>query len=740
MGRRKLSTWKHLVWTVFADCVLRAAVCLAAAAAVGGEEGQVLPQLVSIRDVLADVNAPARRFVMVRGVVIWRVGSGLIMQDESGGIWVDTFRDAPQPITLECDPAILERLAPGLEIEVIGWTNRGGFSPNILPATIRILETKPEPEPRPLEPERFFSGADDCMRVRVECLIQGVRENGSEWQLAAETVGRRFTAVVPKWVIASRPDHLVDAKVGLVGVAATQFNTRGEHRGTRLLIAHANDVAIVQPAVGTPFEAKEVPLHAIAQYAPDPTDGHRIRTQGIVTFSEPGRFLYLQAGMMGVRVETSSVEPFALGDVVQAAGFVDRSREVAGLVEAVVRPFESGRPLMPIRIAPDAIVAINKHASYHGAVAAPGDYKGALVTFPARVMDVQTTAAGGTLLMQSGSTTVVAVVGTGPFQGVRGVEPGSEVQVTGIVSESVSSDDAATIVAAVPRPQVHVFIRLPADLKVLRVPSWWKPHRLAAALLMAATVAGIAIGWVVLLRRQVARQMGLLETTLQAEATAEERQRIAREFHDSLEQGLAGLSLRLDVAAHEAGDERTRGVLRQQRQLLGGLQTEARGFLWDLRDPVHVEGSLMESIAAQLRLLQPLSAAAIVLDAAGSSTDVAPAVQYQLVRIVREAVTNAIRHARARRIDVGVRLEEKPGDPDRVCLTVADDGEGFDIESRSAVEGHYGLRGMRERARRIGAEFAVESGPGCGTRIVATVPVRAETAGLGNGEPAGSSA
>ena len=738
MGRWTLSTWKRFAWTLFADCGLRAAACLAAAAAVGSEEGQVLPQLVSIRDVLADVNAAARRQVLVRGVVTWRVGSGLIVQDDSGGIWVDTFRDAPQPIPLESDAAVLDRLAPGLEIEVVGWTNRGGFSPNIVPATIRILEKKPEPEPRSLDPERFFSGADDCLRVKVECLIQGVRENGSEWQLAAETVGRRFTAVVPKWVIASRPDHLIDAKVGLVGVAAMQFNTRGEHRGTRLLIAHADDVAIVQPAVGTPFEAKEVPLHAIAQYAPDPTDGHRIRTQGIVTFSEPGRFLYLQAGMMGVRVETSSVEPFALGDLVEAAGFVDRGREVAGLVEAVVRPLESGRSLMPIRIAPDAIVAINKHASYHGAVAAPGDYKGTLVTFPARVMDVQRTAAGGTLLMQSGSTTVVAVAGPGLFQGVRGVEPGSEVQATGIVLESGSSDDAAAIVAAVPRPQVHVLIRSPADL--LRAPSWWKPHRLAAALLMAATVAGIAIGWVVLLRRQVARQMGLLETKLQAEATAEERQRIAREFHDSLEQGLAGLSLRLDVAAHEAGDERTRGVLRQQRQLLGGLQTEARGFLWDLRDPVHVEGSLVESIGAQLRLLQPLSAVAIVLDAVGSSTDVAPAVQYQLVRIVREAVTNAIRHARARRIDVGLRLEEQPGDPGRVCLTVADDGEGFDIESRSAVEGHYGLRGMRERARRIGAEFAVESGNGCGTRIVVTVPVRAETAGLGNGEPAGSSA
>lgn len=270
MGRWTLSTWKRFAWTLFADCGLRAAACLAAAVAVGSEEGQALPQLVSIRDVLADVNAAARRQVLVRGVVTWRVGSGLIMQDDSGGIWVDTYRDAPQPIALESDTAVLDRIVPGLEIEVVGWTNRGGFSPNILPVTIRILEKKPESEPRSLDPERFFSGADDCLRVKVECLIQGVKERWSDWLLTAETAGRRFTAVMPKWVFPSRPEHLIDARVGLAGVAAAQFNTRGEHRGTRLLIAHADDVAILRPAVGTPFEAVEVPLHSIAQMPPIP--------------------------------------------------------------------------------------------------------------------------------------------------------------------------------------------------------------------------------------------------------------------------------------------------------------------------------------------------------------------------------------------------------------------------------------------------------------------------------------
>lgn len=736
MGRRILSVPPQL-----AIFVLAAMAWLPALHAEAGYDGQAQPPLVAIRDVLADVNAPARRRVLVKGVVTWRGGNGLLVQDDSGGIWIDTPVQPARTGVPHVDPDVLTRLAPGLEVEVEGWANRGGYSPNISPDVIRILGEKPEPEPRPVDRDRFFSGADDCLRVTTRGVVQGFRDSGGDWLLVVDDHGHRFTATVPKTLVPEPPDSLVDAAVRLVGVGAMTFNTRGEFLSPRLFVVHSADITVERPADRSAFAAPEVPLHAIAQYRPEPTEGYRIRTQGTVTYAEPASFLYLQEGTMGVRVEISSPERFSPGDRVEVAGFVDRHRDVAGIAEAVARRLASDRPLQPLRITPDEIMAINKHASYHGAVAAPGDYKGCLVTFPARVVDVQASGPGGVVLLHSGSTSVVAVATADAFGILRRLELGSEVRATGIVKEE-SGDTSDAFKNPNPKPirRLQLLLRSADDMWLIRAPSWWKPHRLAAALLAAATVAGIAIGWVVLLRRQVARQMGLLETKLQAEATAEERQRIAREFHDSLEQGLAGLSLRLDVAAHEAGDEWTRGVLRQQRQLLGSLQTEARGFLWDLRDPVHVEGSLVESIAAQLRLLQPLSAAEIVLDAAGSSPDVAPAVQYQLVRIVREAVTNAIRHARACRIDVGLRLEEPPGDPGRVCLTVADDGEGFDIDSRSAVEGHYGLRGMRERARRIGAEFAVESWPGRGTRIVVTVPVRAETAGLGNGEPAGSSA
>ena len=742
MGRRTLFTRTRIAGCLpFAAVAVVAATWPATAAAADGGDDQPLPPRVRIRDVLADVNATARRQVTVRGVVTWRGGNGLIVQDDSGGIWIDTPRDALRPIMLQCDPAVLARLAPGQEVEAAGWTNRGGYSPNIFPEAIRILGEKPEPEPRPIDRGRFFSGAEDCLRVTVQGLVQGVRDGGEEWLLIAADQANHFTAVVPKRIMSQAPEHLVDADVRIVGVAAMQFNTRGERQSSRLLVVRAEDITVERPPIGPPFEAPEVPLHAIAQYSPDPADGHRIRTQGMVTFAEPAKFLYLQQGTMGVRVETSAAERFVPGDRVEVTGFVDGQREVAGLVEAVVRRIESDRPLQPIRITPDEIVAINRHASYHGAVAAPGDYKGCLVTFPARVVDVQAAGAGGAVLLQSGSTSVVAVAQPEAFQSLRRLEPGSEVVATGIVRESAADMDVAGRAAAAKAfGQLQLLLRSAADMRLIRAPSWWKPHRLAAALAAVAAVAGIAAGWVVLLRRQVKRQLALLETKLQAEAAAEERQRIACEFHDTVEQGLAGLSLRLDVAAHGTGDERVRGELRQQRQLLAGLQTEARGFLWDLRDPVHVEGSLRESIASQLKHLEPLTAVPLVFEADEVIADVTPKIQYELVRIVREAVTNAIRHAGAHRIEVGLQLDGlRQGSP-RVCLTVADDGVGFDMTTRSAVEGHYGLRGMRERARRIGADIAVQSESGHGTRIVVTLPVNALAAGLGNSDPAGSSA
>ena len=159
------------------------AIALLVATAGRTEDGEALPPLVPIRDLLSDVNAPARRQVKVRGVVTSRGYTGLIIQDDSAGIWIDTLREGSRPISLMVDPEVLARLAPGQEVEVVGCTSRGGYSPNVFAETIRILGEKPEPVPRPVDQHRFFSGADDCQRVTVRGVVQGVRDGRIDWLL-----------------------------------------------------------------------------------------------------------------------------------------------------------------------------------------------------------------------------------------------------------------------------------------------------------------------------------------------------------------------------------------------------------------------------------------------------------------------------------------------------------------------------------------------------------------------------
>jgi signal transduction histidine kinase len=158
---------------------------------------------------------------------------------------------------------------------------------------------------------------------------------------------------------------------------------------------------------------------------------------------------------------------------------------------------------------------------------------------------------------------------------------------------------------------------------------------------------------------------------------------------------------------------------------------------------VHVEGSLSASIQTQLRLLEPLAPMQLEFESDSLPVEQEPhlpaAVQHQLLRIVREAVHNAIKYAHATRIIV--RRDTKPpnGGTGVVRISIRDDGTGFDVVARSAAEGHFGIRGMQERALRIGAELSIESGPDRGTLVLVTLPFDAAgpisppTAGTGNG-------
>ena len=202
---------------------------------------------------------------------------------------------------------------------------------------------------------------------------------------------------------------------------------------------------------------------------------------------------------------------------------------------------------------------------------------------------------------------------------------------------------------------------------------------------------------------------------------AEERNRLAREIHDTLAQSLAALTMQLEVADARAtgkNDKRLADAVTRSLELARSTLEEARRSVLDLR-AAPLEGRTLEQALEQLAAEVPgagtLNIEIVADGMAGETGDLPAGVAVGLYRIAQQAITNVARHASAHH--VRIRLDRQPG---RVGLRVEDDGAGFD--SGAVPAGRFGLVGMSERARLLGGTFRVESSPGRGTVVEVTIP------------------
>ena len=687
--------------------------CVAVAAR---PEGEGEPLLSSILDAKADATDVTRQHVRIRGVLTFRIGEGFSILDESDGVWIEVTQARREGL-LQSDMQSIQTLQVGDEVEVVGKSNRGGYAPNVLPVNVSKVGERPLPEARSYDRDRFFRGLDDCLRVTVEGIVQGYRDDvdNRRWNLLMEDCSRHFWVGVNKDSLAGTPATVIDSVVRCVGVASAQFNTRRELMEPQLNVCRPDEFQVLRPGEPDPFAAPEVPLAAIARY---PVTAHRVRTRGTVTYALPGNFLMLQAGGIGVRVNVAATDRFLPGDVAEVSGFVSTAAPVASVIEAVARKVGVAPPPEPVAIEPATISLLNLAARARFEAAEPGDYYGCLIRFPATVVDVRTTRVGGEILLHTEEMGLSAMADVLGFATLRKLPVGAQVDVTGIVQPEVAAtDDPMATRQGVADSRVQILLRSAADIRVVRWPSWWTPRRLAALLGAVAACAVAAFTWVVLLRRQVAQQLATIERKLHAEVATEERHRIAREFHDTLEQDLAGIELQLDAAADTTDDARCRVVLEKQRGLLARLRQETHDFLWDLRDPARIDGGLVESLAAQTAYLQSGTSVPITLRAEETVGRVPADVQFHLLRIVREAIHNAVRHGDPSKVGIRVGADEAG-----IVVEVADDGQGFDVAVKHDLPGHFGLRGMAERAERVRARLSITSRPGAGTQVRVTVP------------------
>jgi signal transduction histidine kinase len=212
--------------------------------------------------------------------------------------------------------------------------------------------------------------------------------------------------------------------------------------------------------------------------------------------------------------------------------------------------------------------------------------------------------------------------------------------------------------------------------------------------------------------------MAVIRQKLRTSAVLEERNRIARELHDTLEQELAGITMQLDLAVDcfREAPAVAQHALETARDMSRHSMIEARRSVWDLRCQLLEEGDLISALKQIVEPLVPREQTKVDFNIEGIPVRLSGPVEMNLLRIAQEAVANAVKHGHARQVSIELRYATAS-----VCLTISDDGQGF-AAAQSSPAGHFGLLDMRERAQSMGSDLSVESEPARGTRIAVEIP------------------
>ena len=684
--------------TRFTFCVVLVAFLFASAARA---QQRTITTALEVRS-LTPTEAASGIRVHLRGVIVYRESTtAIFVQDETS----TTFFRMPRG---KVPPAV------GDEVELTSKTRMGLYLPGLDDATVRVLGRRaPLPPGIPAQFDDLVFGRFHYQRVALEGIVRSVtvqkRVEATTEQVGIYASGptgeRNVTEIrlaMGSQVIEAHIEQpppagvsLVDRRVRITGLAVGVINQRRQLVKPYLRLVDWDEIKELAPAP----PASDVPLisaEELLAYRITGRDERRVRVEGIVTAVFP-EHIFLRQGAIAFGARLSPATSLVPGDHIMIAGFPEMVRSSAAVVDAELVSREPGAPPLPEIVKPTDELE-EKH-----------DCK--LVSVTALVRDAFQTGGAIALHLHGKKRPLYASVPAGSEM----PQIGARVNLTGIAQVELSRSPTGF---AGSTDLVSLRARAPGDLVVLQNPPWWSARRLAIGLGLLGGVTALAGLWIAILRGQVRRQTDALRRRIEAEAALEERQRIAREFHDTLEQELAGVSLRLDALATRIADEKGRTLVENSRHLVARIQSETRDLIGDLRDPAEAAGDLAAALEGVAARHNADSGAEVRLDSAPDLPRLPAATVHDLRMIAREAVTNALRHGRAGRVTIGV--ETNAG---KIALRVSDNGDGFDpAAALQGKRGHFGCAGIRERARKIGAEVAWRSTPGNGAILEVLLP------------------
>lgn len=678
----------------------------------------------------ADSRIPAR----LRGVVTaaepeWQ--GKFVLQDESGGIFVRNTSTQP---------------AIGDLVEISGTTEHGWFVPVVQTDGWTRLGTAPLPPARAVSIERLMTGVEANQRIEITGQVRAIYEDSLRKTVAEVAVGGHRVRVYPKLPSTVDPQSLIASRVRIRGTAATTFNAaRRTLTDVLVLVPRAEDFIVEEPEMVPPFEQPTLELDAIARYRSNANLAERLHVKGVLTLQRPGLDCFIQDASGGLRLRTRQDRLIPPGRAIEAVGFLEMVNFQPVLRDAVIR--DTTEPLPPVE--PHSVSMAELREGLHGSewLRLTGTL---LDRGTQRVQRDEAGFAGVRTLFtirHEGEIFTAEHEGAAEPDLFANVPIGCEVEVDGIAALETGDDG---------RPRsIALLMPSPESLRVLARPSWFTARRLLVILAMTCVLLGATAAWLLTLSKKNAmlhvavadREKAQLElqaahdqleqrvkerteqlkvemsvrksAEVEFRAVLAERTRLARELHDTLEQALTGIALQLETAARLF--QRTPADAARPLELARGFlkqsQIELRRSIWDLRSRELERFDLAEALAIASRQVADGSGIRIHVDTNGRRHRLPEIVEENLLRIAQEALTNVVKHSRATSASVELQFAE-----DAVMLEVRDNGCGIDLErSAGHADRHFGLLGMQERAKRIGARLDLHSIPGQGTQVRVTV-------------------
>jgi two-component sensor histidine kinase len=396
--------------------------------------------------------------------------------------------------------------------------------------------------------------------------------------------------------------------------------------------------------------------------------------RGIVILNR--RQMVIEDRTGATEVEPLKAEQIALGDEIEVAGLMTLAPQPR-VMQGQVRRLWGGSMPLPLSITPDQ--------------AADGENELFLVQTVAKLVNFSPAGLTGVRLnLRGGHQNFFAVLPNDSLGGeltTKSMQPDATLRLTGIlmINHGVEADHGYAFTLQ---------LRSPEDIELVEAPSWWTEAHLLL-------LGGIGV---ILILTGISGYYRIKHSRYRA--VAEERANIARDIHDTLAQGYAGITLQLEAAQQ---------TIQRDPERAGVLLNEALQLVRHSRDESHLSIDILRSLSRNDRLDVLISHCILQLGAASGAiieqqvSGTATALSYHLVnnlfRIAQEAISNAVHHANADRIVVRVGYRKNG-----IQLEVEDNGRGFDPHSIPGPDqGHFGLTGMRERCAAINSEFELKS-------------------------------